>query len=167
MTPCYQCVCKVVYLCANCLYPHLSSGPSQPHIVKYYRSPRGSSCQLEVFLKRIHCKDKYFDKIDKSVYTMKKILSMSAEEVGQLCSYLGMSTKERCDMWNELQYIKYATILVRMEPDELRQLVASRGVNYSALEELCSVSRSGRAQPLLVGQNKQVEDLFDQIISET
>ena len=153
--------------CSNCVFPHLQTGPGTPHILKYYRTPKGSNCQLEVFLKRLQCREKYYDKIDKSVYTMKKMLSMSVQEVGQLCSYLGMTTKERCDVWNELQYIKVTTGLVRLEPDEARAVMAARGTNYPALEALCNVTQAGRAQPLLVGQNKQVEDLFDQIISET
>ena len=167
VTPAYSCLCKDVYLCVNCLYPHLASSSGLTHILKLHRTPRNSNNQLEVLLKRLKCRDKYYDKLDHSVYTLPKVLSMSIEEIGQLCSYLGMTTKERCDLWNELQYIKVATGLQPLSPDDLRTVMAARSVDYAALEALLSAKGSARSQALLSGQNKQVEDLFDQIISET
>lgn len=90
------------------------------------------------------------------------------ENIGQLCSYLGMSTKERCDLWNELQYIKVATGLQPLSAEDLRCIVTTREVNYAAMDALRSATSGGeRTQTLLSGQNKQVEDMFDQIISET
>jgi len=168
VTPAYSCLCKDVYLCANCLYPHLTNSTGLTHILKLHRFPKGANNQLEMLLKRLKCGDKYYDKLDHSVYTLPKVLSMSIEEIGQLCSYLGMTTKERCDLWNELQYIKVATGLQLLSPEDLRSVMSAREVNYAALEALLSVKGAAdRSQTLLCGQNKEVEDLFDQIISET